>query len=82
MHISTRGYSEARLMLQTIRSRVADSWRSLPIPINTGQGGVGIRPPFMRQPTIESSSSSRDLDGSPTWSPPVKYRPSAFGMAF
>lgn len=66
-------------MLEIIRARVTGGWRSLPIPLVPGQSSFGTRPPFLRQSTVDSSSSSRDIDGSPSWSPPVKYKPSAFG---
>ncbi|VDD80241.1 unnamed protein product [Mesocestoides corti] len=63
-------------MLQTLRSRVVDGWRSLPIP-RAGQGESGTRPPLLRQPTVDDASSREPLSP-PTWSPPVKYQPSEF----
>ncbi|KAL5962487.1 Synaptotagmin-15 [Taenia solium] len=62
-------------MLQTIRSRVVEGWRSLPLPASAPT------PSFKRQSTVESTSSIREMDSPSSWSTPIKYRPSAFAKS-
>ncbi|EUB56612.1 synaptotagmin XV-a [Echinococcus granulosus] len=66
---------ETERMLQTIRSRVVEGWRSLPLPVSAPT------PSFMQQSTVESTSSLREMDSPSGWSTPIKYRPSAFAKS-
>ncbi|KAM7542638.1 hypothetical protein Aperf_G00000017855 [Anoplocephala perfoliata] len=68
-------------MLQTFKNRVAEGWRLLPQPLVPSQNALLKRQPFLQQSTVDSSPSGGEKGDSPCWSPPVKYKPSAFAKS-